>query len=548
MKRVLCAWFPHWPLQRLRRERPDLDHRPVVISERGRRGREVRLANRLARQAGIHAGQPLAEAETLLEPPAGTRPLHGEPLILPGDATADRAVLCDLGEQLLRFTPVVGLLEESAPEALLLVLDGCGPLFGGEEALAQCVQIHCQQAGYHLRVAVANTPGAAWGLARYATTQHRPLTIPVLPERVLGRLPVAALRLPPPTLDLLHELGLACIDDLRALPRGGLPSRFGPLLLHRLDQLLGLAPEEVTPLPPRTLHLRQLEFDDAIHDAGLLEPYLSRELDELLAPLDAGRRGAQRIEFRLTCAGGELVEFSLGAVRPRAVGRHWHDLLRLSLERQTLPAAVVRVQVEVTADGFLGSWQESLFGSPQMGQREFETLLEHLASRLGPGRVLHPQPACELLPEQADGFRPVVGTIPSAEVTSGGRGSGAGHLSAAHLCRVSRSTALRRGAGSGLGRSAPALETGARPLRIWTPPLPITVSGLTPEGWPIRFDAGQERHRVLHAWGPERLETDWFFDQSIRRDYYRVTTTTGRQFWLFQDLDQQIWFLQGAFD
>ena len=538
MKRVLCAWFPHWPLQRVRRDRPELDRRPVVIAGRGRRGQEVRLANRLARQAGVFAGQPLAEAETLLEPPAGTRPLHGHPVVLPGDPVADRAALHDLGEQLLRFTPVVGLVEGTAPEALWLVLDGCAPLFGGEEALAQCVQIHCQQLGYHPRVAVAPTPGAAWGLARHATTQHRPLIIPVLPERVLGRLPVAALRLPQPTLELLQELGLVQIDSLRALPRETLPSRFGPLLLRRLDQLTGHAPEEVTPLPSRIPRVQQVDFDEPVADAGWLEPCLAQQLDELLTPLQAGRRGARRVEFRLTCAGGELVEFALGAVRPRPAGRHWHDLLRLSLERQPLPAGVVRVQTEVTADGALETWQESLYGPTQPGQREFETLLEHLASRLGTRGVLHPRPAAELLPEQANGFTPVA--EPGADATPRGGASPASQVAG----QEGGLAASRELAPEG----APELETGARPLRVWNPPVAIAVPALTPGGWPARFEAGRETHRVIHAWGPERFETDWFAEEPIRRDYHRVVTHTGRQFWLFQDLDQGAWFLQGAFD
>ncbi|MFM7160838.1 MAG: hypothetical protein ACKO3P_10765, partial [Planctomycetaceae bacterium] len=263
-------------------------------------------------------------------------------------------------------------------------------------------------------------------------------------------------------------------------------------------------------------------------------PCLAQQLDELLTPLQAGRRGARRVEFRLTCAGGELVEFALGAVRPRPVGRHWHDLLRLSLERQPLPAGVVRVQTEVTADGALETWQESLSGPTQPGQREFETLLEHLASRLGAEGVLHPHPAAELLPEQANGFTPV------ADAWRGGT-----PRPASPAVGPETSPAPSRELAPG---GAPELETGTRPLRVWNPPVAIAVGGLTPGGWPTRFEAGREMHRVVHAWGPERFETDWLAEEPVRRDYHRVATSTGRQFWLFQDLDRGAWFLQGAFD
>jgi len=45
--------------------------------------------------------------------------------------------------------------------------------------------------------------------------------------------------LPEETVHLLGELGVQRIDQLLALPRGGLTARFGPQLITRIDQATG---------------------------------------------------------------------------------------------------------------------------------------------------------------------------------------------------------------------------------------------------------------------------------------------------------------------
>ena len=48
--------------------------------------------------------------------------------------------------------------------------------------------------------------------------------------------------------------------------------------------------------------------------------------------------------------------------------------------------------------------------------------------------------------------------------------------------------------------------------------------------------AGGRRERIVECVGPERIETLWWRGPSVRRDYYRVTTESGRYLWIFQRL------------
>jgi protein ImuB len=64
----------------------------------------------------------------------------------------------------------------------------------------------------------------------------------------------------------------------------------------------------------------------------------------------------------------------------------------------------------------------------------------------------------------------------------------------------------------------------------------------------MRFRSRGREYRVASAWGPERIETGWWRGAMIARDYYHIETLTGQRFWLFRRLDDDRWFLHGAFE
>ena len=68
---------------------------------------------------------------------------------------------------------------------------------------------------------------------------------PGTPPAFFDPLPVELLRLPRETLRWLHELGIASVGQLEMLPREAFLARFGPVLLTRLDQLMGRLDEPV---------------------------------------------------------------------------------------------------------------------------------------------------------------------------------------------------------------------------------------------------------------------------------------------------------------
>ena len=122
MPRVLCVWFPRWPIQRLRCARPELSRSEIVLFAGQNQRPLISACSSNAERLGIRIGQTLAEAKALLP----------KAVFLPVDFAADRDALCQLALDCQRFTPLVGLEDDAHPESLFCEVTGCTHLWGGE--------------------------------------------------------------------------------------------------------------------------------------------------------------------------------------------------------------------------------------------------------------------------------------------------------------------------------------------------------------------------------------------------------------------------------
>jgi protein ImuB len=548
MKRILCIRLVDWPIQRIRAERPELDRKPIVLEETRRGSRRVAACSAQAKALGIAAGMPLAEAVSL----AGSASL----CVKAYDPAADREALEAWANRCEHFSPVVGLDDSPAPDSLLLDLTGVAHLFGGEAAVAGRIAGHFAGHGLAVRVAVADTIGAAWAVCHFGKSEKRlkiencKLTIenwetaeshqssicnlqfsilnlqsslfripPGQTPAALRPLPVEALRLPGQAVELLHLLGIYQVGQLEVLPRADLTSRFGPQLLERWDQATGRLGEPIRaqPAPPELCAKHSLEHPTARRETIelLLEPLVA----EVARALVRCGRGAVRLDCRLDCPPGQPVDLSVGLFRPIAAPRYLFELLRVRLDRVWLAGPVAEISVRAAVTAPFERRQEELFadGSPRR-LRQLAGLVDRLASRLGRNSVLRARLVSDAQPERACHYEPLV----AGSATN----------------RPRRST-LHRGAPS---------ELPPRPLRLLARPVPLAAVSIMPDGPPLQFRYHGCEHRIAHTWGPERIETGWWRGRAVRRDYYRIQTTTGRRYWLFRQLDDGGWFLHGAFE
>src|SRR5439155_22623576 len=99
------------------------------------------------------------------------RAMYPQIAVADADEHADTQVLEAIADWCDRYTPLVGL---DPPDGLMLDVTGCAHLFGGEAALADDLVRRLAKQGYQARVAVADTVGCAWAVARFSSSLPLP--------------------------------------------------------------------------------------------------------------------------------------------------------------------------------------------------------------------------------------------------------------------------------------------------------------------------------------------------------------------------------------
>jgi protein ImuB len=548
-RRILSLWFPRLAAERLLRRMGGALPQPfAVVADRG--GAQVLASlNAEAEGAGLVLGQPLRDA-TAMCPALLTRA---------ADPLAEAAFLSVLRRWAGKFSPWVA---EEPPAALVIDLTGCAHLFGGEAALLAEVQADCAGLGLTVRAGVADTPRAAWALARFAgqgvaparngdaiaqearATRSRAakrrnwerggaapaVAVPAVPQGViaapgqmrqtLAGLPIAALRLPPDTVAALARLGLRRIEDLTGLPRAALARRFGAGTLRRLDQALGLEPEPVSPARAPLHFAARLTFPDPIGLLADVQAGVDRLLPVLEQRLTEKGRGARRVRLQAFRCDGQVEVVEIGLARPAADPDRIRPLLWLKLDTIDAGFGIDTLRLEAVETEPLYATQHrghldaaASATARQTADTAMDDLIGKLGARLGTEAVIRLHPADSHIPEK------------SAQV-----------LSAAW--------------------SAPAAPPwpeprAPRPLVVFRPE---SVAAPEVPHLPARFRWRRRDLAVVSATGPERIAPEWWLDdpawRSGARDYWHVVTDAGEALWLFYAHGAEVsggWFCQGRF-
>ncbi len=397
-------------------------------------------------------------------------------------------------------------------------------------------------------------------------------------------MPIEALRLPAETVRLLHELGLVRIGQLEALPREEFLSRFGAVLLRRLDQAFGRLDEPVPacPLPPTFEAGWSAEHPTARREtiAAAIEWLIVRAA----ALLARCGRGALRLDCRLLLENNATVDratkqrsrhtpcavrwveetsqkhsqrhtacayypLSVGLLQPTADAKRLFDLVQLQLERLRIGSPVTAVEVAASFSAPLEPRKQAVLfdlDGDLHRPRRLAALVERIGSRLGSRAVVGVRLRPEAQPELSWHYDPLVG---------GQRRKGAGvsrrmGQSAGSVPLLRRSSAGRSptAGGTACKQAVAHGELPPRPLRLLPRPLPLAAASIAPDGPPLRFQLDGCEHEVARSWGPERIETGWWRGRPIGRDYFRVETASGSRFWLFRRLRDGKWFLHGLFE
>ncbi|MGH7948936.1 MAG: Y-family DNA polymerase [Candidatus Binataceae bacterium] len=522
MSRIVSVWLRSWPITRLLKAQAKTasgsqseaadPERPLVLVAPGKGGQRIVALNRVAERCGLMAGELLSNARSKVID------LQSRD----ADPAADDAALRRLSQWCQRYTPLVALWsEENGADGLFLDITGGAHLFGGEESLLADLADRLRRFGLYPRLAIADTPGAAWAIARYGNADS--MIVPSGEEEsALGGLPLAALRLPEETRTVLCRLGFRRIGELIRQPRAPLASRLGVQFLRCLDQALGRAPEPLSLLAPQPAYRAHAMFAEAITMQAHVVEVATRLLRDLAKDLARDGVGTRKLRLILFRTDGKVLPLDIGLAAPSRDVEHIARLIALRLEHMTgalegdIGFDAVGLHV-LTAES-MPERQIFLAGVDEIADSTgLARLIDRLEQRLGEGAVrrLHPQQSH--IPERAILVRRAVDGLPSDWAID-------------YPCQP-------------------------RPLFLLPRPEDAEVTALVPEGPPRQFIWRGIMHHVAQAEGPERIAPEWWrqLNNEVERDYYMVEDAAGRCFWLYraglyrQGSTRLRWFVHGVF-
>ncbi|MGI9309285.1 MAG: Y-family DNA polymerase [Gammaproteobacteria bacterium] len=503
----LCVYLPDLPLEALSNDSSAAVH-AVFTEEQG--VRQVLLASKAAQAAGIGSGMSV-NAALALQPQLQLferRPEREQRLIQQLAAWAEQ------------FTSFVCI--ESAC-VLLLEIAGSLRLFGGLGELRQRITADLSYKGLTSLLAIAPTPLAATWLAK----SGRRVCIQALQNLTgaLSPLTLQCLDWPESVVDSLQGMGISCIGDCLRLPRQGFAKRFGSARLLQLDRATGRLPDPRSSFRTPERFCAEFELLHEQSDSELILNACEQLLQEMGCFLLARQLVVQRVQFSFFALQVPVTHLTLGSAEAGRTVSRWLELLRIRFERLTLAAPVISIRLrggrpsELEAENRLLPFSKADRGGHTVSPTH---LVEQLLARIGD--------------EAVHGINVIAEPRPQYAWEKMGAASGFHAMDMATPSQVPWNQGLAPLLFADLQKTSSLLLR--RPL--WMLPdveeLPIV------DGKPVY----QGLLELLD--GPERIETGWWDDNGMARDYYVAMNPRGVHLWVYKNRGKpDQWFLHGIF-
>lgn len=472
----VCLHFPRLPLDVFN---PPSDT-PLVVEDLSRQRRQVLLASPAALAAGVRPGMSIPAAYGLCD----------QLQVKGRDEALEQKALQRIALMSYQFTPHIAVC---APDGLLLEVESSLRLFGGCQALLECLQAALADEGLEVAIACFPTARGAMVLAR---CQVEPGEARIFPLEALQTCPLTATDIPATQVERLAGMGLSTLGQLFHLPSAALGKRLGQGSLLYLQQLRGLQPDlrPLYLLPPEFSTRMELGHETSQHTA-LLFP-LKRLLAALENYLYARQLLAASIILCLKKRDLSEETLTLSPTQGLIKADEMLSLFKLRLEQHALTQPVLGIGIEAQDFYPLKPLNGDLFAPPGQ-QLTPQALVDRLQARLGVERVCGIRLVEDYRPE-----RSWQNIAPGKAV-------------------------------------APVMSPLVRPLWLLESPQKLRSK----KGFPFEGDTP-----LTLLQGPERIDTGWWDQYPLQRDYYVAQHATGGLYWIFRPVPQpDQWFLHGMF-
>jgi protein ImuB len=437
---------------------------------------------------------------------SGARTRSANVMLLPRDLGAEEKALTEAALWALHFTPEVAL----RPSGLLLNVAASLKLFGGIDAIMRLLRSGFNDLGLTGNIVAAPTATAAWWLA-----QCRDGVIASHDEYagIVDCLPATLIEPLMPHAEILKAIGCNTIGQFRKLPRNGIVKRFGKAVLTELDRCFGSEPELFTWYEAPETFSQRIELGARVETTELLLHSARRLLMQMTGFLSARFSAVTQFSLLLhheTVRHGKSpttrIDIKLGS--PSRDLEHLTVLMKEHLAKVVLESSVIEMTLSADELEERAAPNTELFPTASSQSEMLGRLIERLTSRLGSDAVTRIAISADHRPEKCT---VQVAPIPANALTGKNRVA---------------------------GTSFPP-----RPIWLFKKPLPLPTRQNKPfYGAPLKL-----------LMGPERIETGWWDDEVIARDYFvALNESMHLVLWVYRarisaDDEEPGWFLHGFF-
>lgn len=433
--------------------------------------------------------------------------------LLPGVTSPDPSrrteALDGLATWALQYSPRVAIVEACS---VVMEVQASVRLLGGKRQMVAQVRAQAEQLGVAC-LSWAPTSLAALALARCGIRNGfaKPL------QDTLDALPLESVTAVATHQPTLARLGCRTLGDVRALPRGGLSRRFGKELLVAMDIAYGLrCDSHAWKTLPEQFHAR-LELPSRVETAPAILFGAHRLLLQMCGWLSARHCGVSAFTLRWchdamrSKAAGDGGELTVRTAIATNNVEHLGRLLAENLCKIELLAPVGDLELIATEVNELQQSSGSLVPDTQRNGESLALVLERIAARLGPEKVLRPAMAEDHRAEWAVQWQAAPQVQP---------------------------------------RQLPEPRGLPQPTFLLDPPLKLAVKGQLP-CYQGRLQLLSGPHRVEGGWWHRACRNDAQVALVVYRDYWVALSEHAGVLWVFQtrlaDEATASWFLQGSF-
>ncbi len=289
----------------------------------------------------------------------------------------------------------------------------------------------------------------------------------------------------------LINCGIYTLGELKQQPSSQRLRRFGPELQCHIERLYGELPTPIAYWQPTEDYYQRIDPVDPITHTSRLQRYLEKALLDLEHWLIQRDRVLTQLDIRCkheTLNGPSLPDalIHIGLAQPGFNPSHLKELIALKLETLTLKKPLITLIVQGHSTTEHRPPQIDLLSGHNQDQT-WADLMDCLQTKLGHQSVVSLEPRPNHKPEKAWSW------APPKQVQS-------------------------------------ISDHRPRPTWLLNEPIPC------------------DRNQLLLEHGPERIETGWWEEDTMQRDYWVAHEPNGRRVWVFHEHSPRTgWFVHGIF-